>query len=211
MDVADLDHGLAGFNASFVVLAVATTATVPGVRSLHHPTFLQGGEAANTLRTLLDFDPPARTMFLEPSLQSMVVIFIVAENDRQPGEVLGGDFSQESRCCDTIVGSRFGDQHRHQQSQGVDQQMPLSCLRRSSAPPRQPPWSSPIGCRYTWHWAWAPGLLGYAPGPAKHRGTWPKYRRRATGQSIRRRYSWKAGHAEAYPTGNQCGSGTRSY
>ena len=52
VDVADLDHRGTRFGASFVVLAVATTAAVPGVRAFHHPAFLQGGEPARSLGTL---------------------------------------------------------------------------------------------------------------------------------------------------------------
>jgi len=73
VDVADSDHRSTRFRASFVVLAVATTATVPRVRSFHDPAFFQRGEPARALGTLLDLDVPPGTILFQPSLQGMVL------------------------------------------------------------------------------------------------------------------------------------------
>src|ERR1017187_9802412 len=105
MDVADSDHGHARFDASFVVLAVATTAAVPGIRTLHHPPFLQRGEPVRALGTLFDLDPPTRTMCFQPGLQFMVVILVVPEIDRQAREASRRDLCREFRLGDAGVDS----------------------------------------------------------------------------------------------------------
>ena len=128
VEVADSDHRSTRFRASFVVLAVATTATVPRVRSFHDPAFFQGGEPARALGTLLDLDVPLGTICFQPSLQGMVVILVVAEDDAQPREVLRRDLAQQSRCGNAIVQRSGSDQHGHQQPQRIDQQMPLAAL-----------------------------------------------------------------------------------
>src|SRR6516164_9710841 len=42
MYMTDLDHSSTGFYTVLIVLTVSSTPTMPGVRPLNHPTFLQG-------------------------------------------------------------------------------------------------------------------------------------------------------------------------
>jgi hypothetical protein len=45
MDITDLYHSSTRFCAALIVLTVPSTPTMPGVRPLNHPAFLQGCEA----------------------------------------------------------------------------------------------------------------------------------------------------------------------
>ena len=128
MDIADLDHCSTRFDSAFVVLAVSTTATVPGVRPFHHPAFLDRRESTSALRTFLHLDPPLGTMLVPPSLQAVVVVLVVTENHFQPGEILGCDLAQDLGRRSTIVRSGRCDQYRYEQAEGIDQQMSLAAL-----------------------------------------------------------------------------------
>src|SRR5712691_8558655 len=93
-NVANVDHGSTRFNFSFIVLTVASIATIPGVASFHHPAFLQRCEAWGSLRTSLHFDSPLGTVFCHPRLESMVVIFTIGKDCDQTGKVFRRDLPE---------------------------------------------------------------------------------------------------------------------
>ena len=128
MRVADLNHGGARFDRAFVVLAMPSAATVPGIRSFHHPSFFQRSEAFRLCGAHLHLDPPVGSIRVHPSGELMVVVLAVPEDRLQPQKLLGGDLREQLRSGRAVVDARGGDQHRDQQTERIDQQMPLPTL-----------------------------------------------------------------------------------
>ena len=128
MHVTDLDHGGTRLGTPFVILAVAAGATVPGVGSLHDPAFPHRHKAACSLRSGLHFDMPARPIGLQPGVQRMIVILVVAKDRLQSGEVLRRDLIEQLGSGRSVVDVGTGNQYGDQQAQRIHQQMPLAAL-----------------------------------------------------------------------------------
>ena len=128
MRVADLNHGGARFDRPFVVLAMPSAATVPGIGSFHHPSFFQRSEAFYPFGARRHFDSPIRSILLEPGRELMVVVLAVPEDRLQPRKPLGRDLREQLRSGRAIVEARSRDQHRDQQTERIGQQMPLPSL-----------------------------------------------------------------------------------
>ncbi len=62
LSVADLDHRSTRIGPSFVVLAVAAAAAMPGIAAFNNPTLSDRREALAPFRSLLDFDLPPGTL-----------------------------------------------------------------------------------------------------------------------------------------------------
>ena len=77
MYMTDVDHGRTGFYRVLIVLTVFSTPTMPSVRPLHHPAFLQGRKALRACWPCLHFDAPAWTMLSQPGRQRVIVILLI--------------------------------------------------------------------------------------------------------------------------------------
>src|ERR1035437_964493 len=128
MDVADLNHCGTRFDATLVVFAVATTTTVPRICAFDNPPLLQRRESSRSLRATLNLDAPIRTFCLQPSFQPVIMILVIAENDRQSRKVRRRDSAKEDRRGNAVIERSARNQHGHQQSQRIDQQMSLTAL-----------------------------------------------------------------------------------
>src|SRR2546428_802520 len=80
INIANLYHSSTGGYSSLIVLTVSTVPTMPGVRPLNHPAFLQGCEAFRACRTHLDFNAPAGTMLGHPNVQGVIVILLIRKD-----------------------------------------------------------------------------------------------------------------------------------
>ena len=103
MRVADLNHGGARSDRPFVVFAVPSTTTVPGVGSFHHPPFLQRREAFRSLRAHLHLDPPVGSIRIQPRFELMVVILAVSEDRLQSRKLLRRDLREQLRSGCAVV------------------------------------------------------------------------------------------------------------
>jgi len=128
MDVADANHGGARSDRPFVVFAVPSATAVPSIGPFHDPAFFQRHETLRPLGAHLHFDPPRRPLLGHPLLERMVVILAVAEDRLQSRKLLRRNLREQQRRCGAVVQGGAGDQHRDQQSQRIDQQMPLPAL-----------------------------------------------------------------------------------
>ncbi len=126
MYITDLDHSSTGFYTALIVLAVPAVPTMPGVRALNHPAFLQRREAFCARRTHLDFDAPASTMFGQPGVQSMVVILLIRKDRDETRKVVGRDVAEQGGGRHPIIETGTGNKDGQQQSQRIDQQMALA-------------------------------------------------------------------------------------
>lgn len=104
----DFEHGFAGRNETFVILAVATRTSLPGVGPFDHPAFANGREPQRGFGAGLDFDSPRGALFPQPSVQGMVVVLIVSKDDAQPRQLFGGHTRQSAAADGAAVpSSRF--------------------------------------------------------------------------------------------------------
>jgi hypothetical protein len=126
MNIANVYHGSAGLYASFIVLAVSTIPTMPGVRALNHPALLQGREAFRALRTRFDFDTPPRTMRGHPGVEGVIVILLIRKDRAETRKVTRLELSQEVRGRDAVNQPSTGNQHGEHQPERIDQYMPLA-------------------------------------------------------------------------------------
>src|SRR3990172_12007939 len=95
MDVTDLDHGGTRLGSPFIVLAMSTRATVPGVRALHDPAFANGREACCSFGPGLHFHMPVGSIRRQPSVQRMVMILVVAKDRLESGKVLRRNLTEQ--------------------------------------------------------------------------------------------------------------------
>src|SRR6266850_5434547 len=126
MDVAHIDHGTTRLGCSFIVLAMAPRATMPGVGPLYHPAFLQRREPFGPFRTRLDLEAPHGPMCSHPGGKGVMVLLVVGQDRVETGEIFRINQLQQSRCRDAIIYPRTCDQHDDQQAKGVNPQMPLA-------------------------------------------------------------------------------------
>src|SRR5262249_8404308 len=123
MYMTDLDHGSTGLCAALIVLTIPSIPTMPGVRPLNHPAFLQRGKAACARRTRLHFDAPARTMLGHPGVQGMVVILLIRKDRGETWKGRGGDQAQQERGRHPISKTGTGDEDGESHPQSIDPQM----------------------------------------------------------------------------------------
>ena|SRR6516162_1078859 len=113
--VTDLDHSRTGLYTVLIVLTVSATPTLPGVRPLHHPAFLQGRQALRAGWPCLHFDVPAGTMLSHPGMQRVMVLLLIRKDRDETRTVGGVDVPEQQRCCHTIIKTRTGPEHGQQQ------------------------------------------------------------------------------------------------
>lgn len=123
MYITDVYHSSARFYSTLIVLAVPAIPTMPGVRSLNHPAFLQRCEAFRACRTHLDFDAPPRTMPGHPRVQVMMMILHVGKNGLKARKIVRGDVAEPLRGRHAIIESCTGNEDGKQQPQCIDQEM----------------------------------------------------------------------------------------
>src|SRR5438552_6404046 len=111
MHVTDLNHGGTRLGSPFIVPAMSTRATVPGVRTLHDPALANGREACCSFGPGLHFHVPVWSIRLQPSMQRMVMIFIVAKDRLKSGIVLHRDLTEQLGSRSSIINVGAGNQH----------------------------------------------------------------------------------------------------
>src|SRR5437867_6734284 len=97
VNITDLNHSSTGFYASLIVLTISTGPTIPSVRALHHPAFLQRREAFRTLWTCLHFEAPPRTMRCHPGLEGVIVILRIRKDRGETRKIVHLDVAEEDR------------------------------------------------------------------------------------------------------------------
>ena len=122
----DLDHRSTGFYTALIVLTVPSVPTMPGVRPLNHPAFLQRREAFRALWTRLDLDAPPRTMLGHPGVQGVIVILLIRKDRHETRKVVWRDVAEQERGGHPIIEPGTGNTDSEQQPQRIDQQMPLA-------------------------------------------------------------------------------------
>src|SRR4030095_8525525 len=114
INVADLDHSSTGFYASLIVLTISTGPTIPSVRALNHPAFLQWREAFRTLWTCLHFEVPPRPMRCHPGVAGMIVILRIRKDRDETRNLVHLDVTEQGRgrhpVIETGAGNEDGDQ-----------------------------------------------------------------------------------------------------
>lgn len=128
MQMADLNHRGARVGAAFIVFTVPSITTVPSVAALDDPTDPYRLKSFGLFRRVVDLDFPLRAFVLQPSLELLVVIFVVPEDCLQAREVLRGHLRQDFGGGGAIVNVRPGHRHDEEQSQRVHDQMTLAAL-----------------------------------------------------------------------------------
>src|SRR5882724_10527504 len=103
MNVAHVDHRSTRLGFPFIVFAMAPIATVPRVGTLHHPTFLQGGEPCDPFRTRLYLDSPRGAMCSPPCVKRMIVIRVVGNYRFETGNIVRLDELEQLWCCHPII------------------------------------------------------------------------------------------------------------
>ena len=126
MNIANLQHSSTGLYSSFIVFAVSTEPTMPGVRPLNHPAFLQGCEAFRARRTRLDFDAPRCAMLRHPGVKGVIVIFLIGKDRAETRKVTRLDLSQQLRGRNAVIQTGTRNHNGQQKPQGIDQHMPLA-------------------------------------------------------------------------------------
>src|SRR5262245_16189139 len=124
MNITDLDHRCTRFHTALIVLTVAPIPSIPRVRALNHPAFLQRCEAFRPRWTRLDLDAPPGPMRGHPGVKIVIVILLIRKDRHQTGKVLGGDVAEQERGRYPIIETCTGNEDRQHQPQRIDQQMP---------------------------------------------------------------------------------------
>src|SRR5215510_6398551 len=109
--MTDLDHSSTGFYTVLIVLTVSSKSTMPGVRPLNDPTFLQGRKAFHARGTCLHFDVPVWTMLSQPGVQRVIVILLIRKDRHETRTVVWGDLPEQEWCRHTIIKTRTGNEH----------------------------------------------------------------------------------------------------
>ena len=128
MYVTALDHGSTGFYSILIVLTVSSQPTMPSVRPLNHPTFLQGRKAFWAGWPCLHCDMPAWTMLSHPGIQRVMVRLLIRNERDEPRKVVGVDGPAEERGCHPIIQTRPGHEHGQHQAQRIDHQRSFAPL-----------------------------------------------------------------------------------
>ena len=135
--MTDLEHCHTGFYRRLRVLPVSSTPTMPGVRPLNHPAFLQGRKAFRADWPCLHFDVPAWTMLSHPDIQSVMVIPLIRKNRDETWKMVGVDVPEQERGRHPIIKTGTGHEYGQQPAQRIDPQRPLTPidLRATILPP----------------------------------------------------------------------------
>src|SRR5262250_2257242 len=128
MHMTDLDHRRTRCDTALIVLTVAPIPPMPRVSALNHPEFRQRCEALYGFWTCFHLDAPPGPMRGHPGVQRLVVIFLIRKDRHETRQVLGRDVAEQERSRHAIIEPGTGDEHGEQQSQRIDQQMPLAPL-----------------------------------------------------------------------------------
>src|SRR4030095_11475925 len=112
--MTDLDHSSTGFYRVLIILTVSSTPTMPGVRPLNYPAFLQGRKALRTDWPCLHFDVPAWTLLRHPGVQSVMVILLIRKNRDETRKMVGVDVPEQERCRHPIIKPGTGNEHGQQ-------------------------------------------------------------------------------------------------
>src|SRR3989441_7201103 len=126
INVTDLDHSSTGFYASLIVLTISTGPTIPSVRALNHPAFLQWREAFRTLWTCLDFEVPPRPMRCHPGVEGVIVILRIRKDRDETRKIVRLDVAEQERGRHPVIQTGAGNEDSDQQPQRIHQQMPLA-------------------------------------------------------------------------------------
>ena len=119
MDMADLDHCGGGFWFALIVLAVPSGTAVPCIRTLDYPAVAHGCEALASRGTGFHFDAPARTGFLQPGFESMIVILGIAKDCLQAGKGARPDLRKQAHSGKALAVKRVTE-NQGKQTPGVD-------------------------------------------------------------------------------------------
>src|SRR5678815_6102641 len=103
MYMTDLAHSSTGFYCVLIILTGSSTPTMPGVRPLNHPAFLQGRKAFRADWPCLHFDVPAWTMLSHPGIQSVIVILRIRKNRDETRKMVGVDVPEQERGRHSII------------------------------------------------------------------------------------------------------------
>src|SRR5262249_48598193 len=119
-------HSSTGFYCGRILLTVSATPTLPGVRPLNHPAFLQGWKALRADWPRRHCDVPAWTMLSPPGRQSLMVLLLIRNNRAATRTMGGGDAAEPERGRHPISKTGTGNEHGQHPAQRIDQQMPLT-------------------------------------------------------------------------------------
>ena len=128
INVTDLDHGSTGFYASLIVLPISTGPTIPRVRALNHPAFLQWREAFRTRWTSLHCEGPPRPIRGHPGFEGVMVILRIRKDRNETRTIVRLDVAEQDRGRHPVIQTGAGNQDGEQQPQRIHQQMPLAPL-----------------------------------------------------------------------------------
>src|SRR3989454_8695075 len=126
INVTDLDHSSTGFYASLIVLTISTGPTIPRVRALNHPTFLQWREAFCALWTCLHFEAPPHTMRCQPGVEGVIVILRIRKERDETRKIVRLDGAEQGQGRHPIIQTGAGNEDGDQQPRRIHQQMPLA-------------------------------------------------------------------------------------
>src|SRR5438552_3257708 len=110
--ITDLNHSSTGFYASLIVLTISTGPTIPSVRALHHPAFLQGCEAFRALWTCLHFEVPPRTMHCHPGFEGVIVILRIRKDRDETRKIVRLDVAEQERGRHSVIQTGAGNEDR---------------------------------------------------------------------------------------------------
>ena len=126
INITDFDHSSTGFYTSLIVLTVSTGPTIPSVRTLNHPAFLQWREAFRALWTCLHFEVPPRTMRCHPGFEGVIVILRIRKDRDETRKIVRRDEAEQDRGRHPVIQTGAGHEDGEQQPQRIHQQMPLA-------------------------------------------------------------------------------------
>ena len=126
MYMTDLDHSSTGFYPALIVLTISTGATIPSVRALNHPAFLQGREAFCPLWTGRHFEVPSRPMRGHPGVEGVIVILRIRKDRDETREIMRLDVAEQDRGRHPVIQTGAGHEDGDQPPQRIHPQMPLA-------------------------------------------------------------------------------------
>jgi len=112
-----------GFGLAFLIFAVPSGTSIPGVGAYHYPALGERKKASGAFGAFLHFNPPPGTRGCEPRVQVMIVRLAIATDDGESRELVRADLGKEVDGSDSILQRRARDQHDEQQANGVEQHM----------------------------------------------------------------------------------------
>ena len=126
MHVTDLDHSRTGFYASLIVLTISTGPTMPSVRALNHPAFLQWREAFCPLWTGLHCEVPSHPMRGHPGIEGVIVILRIGTERDETREIMRLDVAEQEGGRSPVIQTGAGNENGDQPPQRIHPQMPLA-------------------------------------------------------------------------------------